>query len=66
MLPRSKVNRVAQTETNQVCELEQSDRELVDEFLAGNESAFNKLVLKHQLGLPVSVMALYHCSESGA
>jgi RNA polymerase sigma-70 factor, ECF subfamily len=36
---------VAQTAQNQA---QDPDRELIAEFLAGNESAFNRLVLKHQ------------------
>ena len=36
---------MAETAQNQA---QDQDRELVMEFLAGNESAFNQLVLKHQ------------------
>ena len=39
---------MAETEIKIDCETESGDRELVDDFLAGNESAFNRLVLKYQ------------------
>jgi len=39
---------VAEAESKEIRETEQSDRELVEDFLAGNESAFNRLVLKYQ------------------
>ncbi len=47
-MPKSKVNRVAAREIKPATEPTESDREFIEEFLAGNESAFNRLVLKYQ------------------
>ena len=45
---KSKVNRVAVRNTEPAAESAESDRRFVEDFLAGSEEAFNRLVLKYQ------------------